>query len=323
MKGIRHIEIRNNKSVFKLDLEYNISVIKGDSATGKTTLVDMIYQYQQYGEDSGITLISDKRCVVIEKSNWQRDINSTSDSVIFIDEGNDFVRTEEFASLIKNSDNYFVIITRENLFELPINIKAIYGIRGRKYFSLKQTYNSLYRIYPNEKKYIKPETVIIEDSGAGFEFFKSVFEEWNYKCCSSNGNANILNELKKHNDEKILIIADSAAFGAYMEMLYDYSNRKNKGISAYLPESFEWLILSSGLIKDGELDDILEKPYNYIDSTEFFSAEQFYTSLLIQKTNGTYLQYNKKKLNDSYLQNKEKSAIISVMPKTLFDKDIE
>ena len=40
MKGRHSIEIRNNRSVFKFNLEYNISVIKGDSATGKTTLID-------------------------------------------------------------------------------------------------------------------------------------------------------------------------------------------------------------------------------------------------------------------------------------------
>ena len=68
MKGRQHIEIRNNRSVFKFDLDHNISVIKGDSATGKTTLVDMIAEFEQYGADSGISLSSDKRFNIIETS---------------------------------------------------------------------------------------------------------------------------------------------------------------------------------------------------------------------------------------------------------------
>ena len=286
MKGRQHIEIRNNRSVFKFDLDHNISVIKGDSATGKTTLVDMIAEFQQYGADSGISLSSDKRCVVLGRQNWQQELKSTSDCIVFIDEGNDFVMSKEFAEAIRGSDNYYVIVTRENLFELPVSINAIYGIKGRKYFSLKQTYNSLYRIYPDESDYTKPEVVLTENSGSGYEFFDSVAAEHSCECRSSNGNANILNELKLCENKSVLIIADGAAFGAYMEMLYDYRTRKNSSICAYLPESFEWIILSSGLIKDSDLAAILNEPWDHIDSKDHFSREQFYTALLIQKTEG-------------------------------------
>ena len=320
MKGRQHIEIRNNRSVFKFDLDHNISVIKGDSATGKTTLVDMIAEFQQYGADSGISLSSDKRCVVLGRQNWQQELKSISDCIVFIDEGNDFVKSKEFAEAIRGSDNYYVIVTRENLFELPVSIDAIYGIKGRKYFSLKQTYNSLYRIYPDESDYTKPEVVLTEDSGSGYEFFDSVAAEHSCECRSSNGNANILNELKLCENKSVLIIADGAAFGAYMEMLYDYRTRKNSRICAYLPESFEWIILSSGLIKDSDLAAILNEPWDHIDSKDHFSREQFYTALLIQKTEGTYLKYSKRKLNENYLHDKEKTAILSVLPKKLFEK---
>ena len=60
-------------------------------------------------------------------------------------------------------------------------------------------------------------------------------------------------------------------------------------------------------------------PYEYIDSRDFFSREQYYTALLIQKTKDTYLSYNKRKLNISYLQDKEKGAVIKVMPEQMFE----
>ena len=75
------------------------------------------------------------------------------------------------------------------------------------------------------------------------------------------------------------------------------------------PESFEWLILQSGLVAKENLMALLDKPYNYIDSEKYFSWEQFFTHLLQEKTKGTYLQYNKSKLNNAYLQKHEQKTI--------------
>lgn len=52
----------------------------------------------------------------------------------------------------------------------------------------------------------------------------------------------------------------------------------------YLPESFEWLILSSRILNDSEIDKILEVPSDYIDSEKYFSWERFFTELLIEKS---------------------------------------
>ena len=160
MKGRHEIEIRNNRCVYKLAFERNLSVITGASATGKTTLVNLIRNYDQYGSSSGISVRCDKRCMVLDNNAWKLVLENTHDSIIFIDEGRGFISTPEFASAVKNSDNYCVIITRENLFNLPISVEAIYGLYGRKYFNLKKIYNSLYRIYP-EQKQVNSTTQII------------------------------------------------------------------------------------------------------------------------------------------------------------------
>lgn len=76
--------------------------------------------------------------------------------------------------------------------------------------------------------------------------------------------------MKVHKDEKILVIADGAAFGPEMDrVLQLVQTRKN--LALYLPESFEWLILSSGILKDAETTQILQTPSGYIDSKEYFS----------------------------------------------------
>ena len=73
------------------------------------------------------------------------------EQIIFIDKENKFVKSQEFASAVKASDNYFVIITREDLRNLPYSVDEIYGIHtSGKYHDLKRTYNELYRIYSVE-----------------------------------------------------------------------------------------------------------------------------------------------------------------------------
>ena len=82
-------------------------------------------------------------------------------------------------------------------------------------------------------------------------------------------------------------------------------------LSLYFPESFEWLILQSGLIQGKDIQAILEHPEDYIDSREYFSWERFFTSLLIDRTKDSYLRYSKAKLNETYLHGKNKEVILN------------
>ena len=77
---------------------------------------------------------------------------------------------------------------------------------------------------------------------------------------------------------------------------------KKKNIVLYLPESFEWLILKSDVLKDKEVREILHEVPQYVESAKYFSWERYFTALLIEKTKNTYLTYTKKKLNPAYLQ---------------------
>ena len=60
MKGIYKITVTNSKVKYEFSIKRNITIIRGDSATGKTTLVEMINEYYESGEQSGITLNCDK-----------------------------------------------------------------------------------------------------------------------------------------------------------------------------------------------------------------------------------------------------------------------
>ena len=67
MKGKHKITVQNKKIKYEFCLRRNITVIQGNSATGKTALVDMIREYYENGEESGIQLSCDKMCAVLEK----------------------------------------------------------------------------------------------------------------------------------------------------------------------------------------------------------------------------------------------------------------
>ena len=139
MKGKHSVTIKNNVLRYQFEIRRNITIIKGDSATGKTTLIDMIREYDENGEQSGITLQCDKTCVVLEGRQWKILLESIHDSIVFIDEGNQFITTDEFALALKQSDNYYVIVTREGLPNLPYSVEEIYGIKtSGKYGTLQQ-----------------------------------------------------------------------------------------------------------------------------------------------------------------------------------------
>lgn len=180
MKGKHLITIKNNVLRYQFEIRRNITIIKGDSATGKTTLIDMIREYYENGEQSGITLQCDKTCVVLEGRQWKILLEHIRDSIVFIDEGNQFITTDEFASALKQSDNYYVLVTREGLPNLPYSVEEIYGIKNSgKYGTLQQTYQEFYHIYGNviNSIHFNPDIILVEDSNAGYEFFETVAKD--------------------------------------------------------------------------------------------------------------------------------------------------
>ena len=132
-------------------------------------------------------------------------------------------------------------------------------------------------------------------------------------------------KFKKHilenKDKKILAIADGAAFGPEMEEIYQYINEYS-GVYLFLPESFEWIILSSVLIDGNRIREILQRTGDYVDSSLFFSWEQFFTRILIDETKDTYLHYQKEQLNITYLHKKEKTSLCHTIETVLNETGI-
>jgi hypothetical protein len=320
MRGNYHFRVKSKKTIFEFEIRRNITVIKGDSATGKTTLLQMMYEYLRVGRESGYSVSTNASYYVYLRQevgrDWKDALLPLTNTVIFIEENNNFVFTEAFAAFVKTSGNYFVLVNRSPLKMLPYSIHEIYEIVTEgKHSDVKESYHELrelYSNYPNvENNHFS--NIVTEDSNSGHQFFKKVFSA--HQVFSANGNGNIVNLVKNIQDEDTLIVADGAAYGAMIEEHLEYFDAvENRRISMWLPESFEYLILKSGIVQEKELPAVLKNPSEYVDSREFESWERFFTQLLVSATSNTEHRYSKQKLDEYYLQEKQVRKILEQFP---------
>ena len=103
-----------------------------------------------------------------------------------------------------------------------------------------------------------------------------------------------------------------------MEVLVYAKVRKN--LMLYLPESFEWIILKSGVLSSKKLEDILAHPEMYIDSRKYFSWERFFPDYLETLTaNDEIRKYKKQKIGKFYLEGKNRKQILQIFPELILD----
>ena len=146
----------------------------------------------------------------------------------------------------------------------------IYGIReSGKYAGLKHVYNEFYKIYHPEKINELPsiDSVIVEDTNSGYEFFSSLTVDGYPEVISSEGKSGVFAKIMENTGKKCLIVADGAAFGSEIDRVMKQIT-DNDDIILFLPESFEWLLLKSGLIDGNRVQDILQSPELYIRSED-------------------------------------------------------
>ncbi len=327
MKGIYRVRVQSKKVIYDFEVRRNITIITGDSAKGKTTLVDYISSYAEFGKDSGINVICEKPCKVISGASWESQLRDIKSSIVFIDEGNKFIVSDDFARAVKNSDNYYVLITREKLPALPYSVNEIYGMRSSgKYIEVKQVYNETYQLYSlsDTKMLEKPTLIVTEDSNSGYEFFSHVAKSNGIGCISANGKSNIIRTIHDRKNENVLIIVDGAAFGSEMSSVIK-AIKYNTNYSLYTPESFEWLLLKSGIFGDFAFDKEIRKILNnsaeFIESKDYFSWERFFTELLTLTTKDLKgYEYSKTgMLKKWYKLSNNINKVINIMDKIKFD----
>lgn len=306
MKGSYKVKVsRRRGTTFEFTVRRNITIVRGDSGTGKTTLYDMVADYTRLGDRSGVTVQCGRPCVALTDIDWRNQLAGIAGSIVFIDEGMEDLPSECFARAVRDSDNYYVIFTRSELPCLPYSVNEIYRIKtSGKFHSLVPMYKELegHRYSLSRAKANQDFDVLLtEDSKSGLQFFEARFDGEKLHCESAQSNTKILDWLCSHDDDPVFVIADGAAFGPYADRVLKYQKEHPHEVTVCLPESFEWLLLSSGVVKADGVEENLASPENYVDSAKYMSWEQFFTSVLSDATKGTPLAYNKGRIAKGYL----------------------
>lgn len=303
MKGKYVISVVSRKATYKLELERKVSVIKGNSGTGKTSMLRLISEYLEFGKKSGVKITIDASaalCVLTNSSDWEKILSSVHDTVIFADEDVEYIYSDSFQKELWKADCYAVIVSRSGGFTgIPYSISGIYEFVTEK--KGENTTTSMYQLYEEEHSNGNFGLVITEDSNSGFEMVQYSFDSSGTEVVSAGGNASVLGTLKKNwrQEGLICVNVDGAAFGAYIEAVLKYAEIKgNIVISA--PESLEYILLKFSEVKRHLSVDCGEliRTYDFCDGCEYSTWEQYYEDLLVRITSEHLgFTYNKRKLN--------------------------
>ena len=318
MVGKYDIEVYNNKAHYFLTVKRNITILQGDSASGKTELIRLISEHEANGNSSGITVKCEKKCTVLTNVDWELRLSTIKQSIIFIDETASFLKEKKFAEMVRGADNYFVIISRDDLEQLPYSVEEIYGLRdvsdSSKYKTYKKVYNEMYKLYnlADISSKIVPELVLSEDSNSGFECYRLIYDG---KCETAGGKSKIYECIRKSDKGSILAIVDGAAFGADVGKVMRYLAVSNRKCVLFAPESFEYLLLKADIFDVPKA--VLEETYNFADSEKCLSWEEYFTDYIVQHSVKTAYKYSKTKLNDYYKAPKVIEKIKHVLPEQI------
>lgn len=130
MNGSHLVKIsRRRGTKYTFTIKRNITIVRGDSGTGKTTLFDMVADYMRTGEQSGVSLQCDCPCVALTDYDWRNQLSSVHDSIVFVDEGLKEIHSDEFAHHVLYSSNYFVLISRADFPNLPYSVDRFTRLR--------------------------------------------------------------------------------------------------------------------------------------------------------------------------------------------------
>lgn len=317
MRGIHTVEISDKRVRYSLQLRRNITIITGDSATGKSTIVKMLTRYRISEGKGYIKVNADVPVYAFPIADAQTDLRliaSYRDSVIILDESAFYMTSKDFAEVVAASSCYFVLITRESLPMLPYSVEEIYDLQSSRTNSEDtRVFHTMNRLYHSLYNRCLAECVVTEDSNSGFDFFHALC---NCRVDSAKSISKVAEKIR-NSSEMTAVVIDGAGAGAFIRSIIRAAENCDHEICVWAEESFEYLILKSGIIHDRELLSILEAPEQFVESEKYISWERFFTHLLIERTKHTVLAYTKRRLPLRYLEPANADRIWKEIPEGL------
>ena len=126
-------------------------------------------------------------------------------------------------------------------------------------------------------------------------------------------NSAILSWLDQHLDDRVFVVADGAAFGCYADRVLKLQDIHRDAVTVCLPESFEWLLLSSGVISGLDAKAVLQEPEAFADSEKFKSWEDFFYKYLRDKTGNSVFRYDKDCIPEAFCRGSNSAKVMALI----------
>ena len=111
----------------------------------------------------------------------------------------------------------------------------------------------------------------------------------------------------------MFVVADGAAFGCYADRVLKLQDIHRDTVTVCLPESFEWLLLSSGVISGLDVKAVLETPEAFINSEKFKSWEDFFYKYLRDKTGNSVFRYDKDCIPEAFCRGSNSAKVMALI----------
>lgn len=298
MKGKYRITLQDKNSTVKYELEVSrqITIVCGDSGIGKTLLHKLVEKYCNIGELSNLNLKVDSDYVSVEpftpqlirvdnsgflfkdKTRKLRWLSKPKNVIYLVDEDILAIKGINFASLIRYTDAYYVIFTREaRAFRYLYN--SVWDVLTIKDDGGEAINNKCRKLYEEFNGNIKEyDEVIHEDSTTGKEVCAKALSE---VVESVYGNINIVQNVEERPRSTILMIADGANFSNILSEIIDTSEECLNTVYLLLPESTEYVLLHNKLFStDSNVIDSINNPSLACDTTKYTSYERMYEDII-------------------------------------------
>lgn len=284
MVGEYNIVVETSNYDRPLRYEFTIcrrfTVITGNSGTGKTSLYEIISDFQR---NRGIA-----KCIVngvlnndfltVLQGKYELELPLIHNQIVLFDEGDEFIESPDFARISNMGDFYIMVITRSIIKGCPYSVDDVLRIQSEYRDDI--IINRLVKCY-NTDKYdncpFVPNIVITEDSKSAFTMIQPLVNDITIVPAGGKDSLPEFLRIKNEVHNKIFVLADGAAFGSVYRSIIEA--KCNCQLYFCLPESFERVLLESYLFID-LISDELTHTFNYADSTKFLTWERYYTSLV-------------------------------------------
>ena len=123
------IIIKTPEITYNLKVNRKITVLRGDSGTGKTSIIEIVDALNSDVLGISISGIDKSKLKCIHThDDWEHIIDISENSVILVDEDCDFMYTKEFAEKVYSSSNRFLLISRDRLRHLNISASEVFEL---------------------------------------------------------------------------------------------------------------------------------------------------------------------------------------------------